>query len=288
MRSILIFAEDEASQKALFEVYNKNVTALIETLHLPKKTQIGYDEKTSFYSFVLPGNTYMVMGPFAERTEKGSVRGIRISAENSLSGKGVGTEDEIEKRVRRLFTDAIRPYPASVCISFGISQTTDPEGSGTTKIAKPGKRFSAWLVTLLTIPVLIALMTVWYQIVVWFLNWFANKLPKVSKVLGFVDSTIGDAAGTGILGLLATAFVIMIVQAMVDASDKICQSRKGGRYLATGIIGIVLAVGLFLYYMFDQQRLTELLHLNWVVVLYVLYGLAVTSIMLIRSVTHRQ
>jgi len=27
MRSILIFAEDEASQKALFEVYNKNVTA---------------------------------------------------------------------------------------------------------------------------------------------------------------------------------------------------------------------------------------------------------------------
>ena len=87
------------------------------------------------------------------------------------------------------------------------------------------KRFCSHILPLLMIPFVIVFMAVWYQIVLWILS-LLERVPFLMKLLNCMDGILQDAAGLGILGLLATVIINWIVQALIDCSQKLCPSAK--------------------------------------------------------------
>ncbi len=282
MRSIFIFTTDETSRNALASIYTGKAQSVIEALKLPAKTTVEFDKKSAGYTFRLSSGESVWMGPYIVRDGNNVLPGIMISLKQLKPLSVLGTEEEIVSRVNRCIAALVRPYAATVQLH---STLLDETTLNRTADAKPGagRHFMAWVMSLLILPVVTAIMLVWYHLVALFLSWFSNALPGIYKVFDFIDEVIGDNTDTGILGLLATFFVIGIIGLIVKCSEKLCASRKGTRYLITGILGIVLAVGLLVGYIFFRDKVQAILPLNWVAVLLTLYGLGVASFMLIRE-----
>lgn len=144
------------------------------------------------------------------------------------------------------------------------------------------KRFCSHILPLLMIPFVIVFMAVWYQIVLWILS-LLERVPFLMKLLNCMDGILQDAAGLGILGLLATVIINWIVQALIDCSQKLCPSAKGTRFMVTAILGFVVLAALLVSYYLNQNAIQDRCHLGWIQMLFVLYGLGVISYSLLKS-----
>lgn len=147
---------------------------------------------------------------------------------------------------------------------------------------KKGSRFLAWLISFASIPTVIIIMMIWYVIACWILT-IIGKIPVVAKLLGFADDVISGAAGTGVLGLLATIALNRVVQALINRSQSIRMTRRGGRFILTGILGVISAVAVPVIYYLNQAEIESTYHLVWMQIFYVVYGLIVISFSLLKS-----
>lgn len=119
MKSVFIYAVDEISKKALFDIYGNNCGLFWNSLQLTNVKSWDYNQDSFTFTAVFNTGGKITIAPKTVNTHTGSVGGI-IFDFSKVKNNELDGELEVAGRIRSIIQQKISQYPSTVQISTGF------------------------------------------------------------------------------------------------------------------------------------------------------------------------
>lgn len=118
MRSVFIYAIDESSKKALFDIYGNNCGLFWNSLHLKNVKTWDYNQDTFTFSASFNTGGRITIKPKSVNTPSGLAAGIVFDF-SQIKNNEMDNDLEVAGRIRSVIQQKISQYP-TVKISTGF------------------------------------------------------------------------------------------------------------------------------------------------------------------------